>query len=340
MEHLVARFRSAGMEVVSPTEMERDEECGLFLESYARAMYRDTGKPPEVVANTANVLGSHLYYMCNFELNRRKLFWVEESLAWMLVNTTLDVQGSHVRLPFPCCAFVFKDPTSLEMAGDMIRLDPEVSHLVPRVMTIYVMELPAERPRHGIALAICIDDLSEHEWPYPLVRYLYFGDEDDLETVLESHMPDVPGEEHDPIFDTVEVKRIVHLALNAVLYATTAHLDAMILESPLKDLKSQIQGKSPSNQQRLLNRLDRRSRKSSAESVYYLPGKIEISRLRELQKAQRSEKGRAIFKKFMVRGHWRRANPSWHDQNLRWIEPYWKGPELATIIEREYRMKP
>jgi len=24
---------------------------------------------------------------------------------------------------------------------------------------------------------------------------------------------------------------------------------------------------------------------------------------------------------------------------LRWIEPYWKGPELAAIVEREYKLK-
>jgi hypothetical protein len=41
----------------------------------------------------------------------------------------------------------------------------------------------------------------------------------------------------------------------------------------------------------------------------------------------------------MVRGHWRRAAKSWTDQRLRWIEPYWKGPDVAAIIERAYRLK-
>jgi hypothetical protein len=40
-----------------------------------------------------------------------------------------------------------------------------------------------------------------------------------------------------------------------------------------------------------------------------------------------------------VRGHWRRANPIWQDQRVRWIEPYWKGPDLAAIVEKEYRLK-
>jgi len=42
----------------------------------------------------------------------------------------------------------------------------------------------------------------------------------------------------------------------------------------------------------------------------------------------------------MVRGHWRRPQKGWTDQSLRWIEPYWKGPDMATVIERAYTLKP
>ena len=42
----------------------------------------------------------------------------------------------------------------------------------------------------------------------------------------------------------------------------------------------------------------------------------------------------------MVRGHWRRAAPGWHDQRVRWIAPHWKGPDIGTIIERTYKLKP
>jgi hypothetical protein len=43
--------------------------------------------------------------------------------------------------------------------------------------------------------------------------------------------------------------------------------------------------------------------------------------------------------RFMVRGHWRRAAVTWKDQRPRWIKPYWKGPEIAAVIERAYRLK-
>ena len=39
---------------------------------------------------------SHLEFYCNYELHRRKTFWVDESLAWMLANTRV---GCGEQLP-------------------------------------------------------------------------------------------------------------------------------------------------------------------------------------------------------------------------------------------------
>jgi hypothetical protein len=36
----------------------------------------------------------------------------------------------------------------------------------------------------------------------------------------------------------------------------------------------------------------------------------------------------------------RRPQKGWADQKLRWIERYWKGPDMAAVIERAYRLKP
>ena len=77
----------------------------------------------------------------------------------------------------------------------------------------------------------------------------------------------------------------------------------------------------------------------SSDDVFYLPGTINISRVRKLQELERAPEGRVLLRRYMVRGHWRRAAKTWADQRLRWIEPYWKGPDMAAIIERAYRLK-
>ena len=57
-----------------------------------------------------------------------------------------------------------------------------------------------------------------------------------------------------------------------------------------------------------------------------------------MQELERVPDGRTILRRFMVRGHWRRAALQWTDQRMRWIQPYWKGPDMATIIERAYKL--
>jgi hypothetical protein len=78
----------------------------------------------------------------------------------------------------------------------------------------------------------------------------------------------------------------------------------------------------------------------SNEAVFFLPGAIEISHLRNFQQLERIPSGRTILHRFMVRGHWRRAAAGWQDQRMRWIAPYWKGPDIAAVIERTYKLKP
>ena len=82
--------------------------------------------------------------------------------------------------------------------------------------------------------------------------------------------------------------------------------------------------------------------KASGEDVFFLPGKIDIRRVEQLRQVESSgtnQGGRTLMTRCVVRGHYRRPNPTWKDLRIRWIEPYWKGPELATVIDREYRLR-
>jgi hypothetical protein len=50
--------------------------------------------------------------------------------------------------------------------------------------------------------------------------------------------------------------------------------------------------------------------------------------------------GRTIDKRFVVRGHWKMQSYG-EKHSLRksmWIKPYWKGPELAEIINKPYKV--
>ena len=105
-------------------------------------------------------------------------------------------------------------------------------------------------------------------------------------------------------------------------------------------MQRSAQGRGDKKRARVAHRLAELKSEHSAEDVFFLPGRISISQVRHLQGLEREAFGRALLARFMVRGHWRLPNPSWEDQRLRWIEPYWKGPEMAAVIEREYLLEP
>lgn len=117
---------------------------------------------------------------------------------------------------------------------------------------------------------------------------------------------------------------LLDAAVNATLYTTSAGVK---IEQYRVDRSQQPNRQEP-------------DASLPSDSVYHLPGKIKISHMRKLQQVARGPRGSTLMHRFMVRGHWRRPNPNWKDQSLRWIEPYWRGPSLAGIIEREYRVYP
>ena len=129
---------------------------------------------------------------------------------------------------------------------------------------------------------------------------------------------DLPVPPSDPL------RGLLQVVVNAILYATSAGVEPQLRESP------RARRRVP----------DGRAAAFSSERVYFLPGAIEISRVRRLQELERIPSGREMLHRFMVRGHWRRAARTWKDQRMRWVEPYWKGPDIAAVIERTYKLKP
>jgi hypothetical protein len=153
------------------------------------------------------------------------------------------------------------------------------------------------------------------------------------ELVLEEDVPlqrcldvvaPLPAIEAAPV-DANPVRGLLTTIANAVLYATSANVEP-VLRKP-SDVGGRPTGR-PSPAVAL-----------TSDEVYFLPGAIDITRVRHMQELERVPSGRAVLKRFMVRGHWRRANKGWVDQRLRWVEPYWKGPDIAAVIERTYRLK-
>lgn len=322
---------------LQPTDLLDLDPVQDFLKAHGLRVYR-AGATREEAADDANLLGHHMSYLLNFALHRRKVFWVEDSLAWMLRETRLDIDGNTLRLPFPCFALAFTDRATLELCEALLRLDPVCMLRGQRLhsLTAYVTRIPADEAL-GIQVSL-LCDARAGQWPYILGRDLYIRPDDHLDAMLDSHFPEVDAGSLDPMFTAPELKQILHLIINAILYATSIP-EWTIAESPLQRVRRAAQGRGEKKRQRVESRVRALRQEHSAEDVFFLPGKIPISQIKRLQELERTPAGRQLLVRFMVRGHWRRANRSWVDQRVRGIEPYWKGPDMATIVEREYQMK-
>lgn len=269
---------------------------------------------------------------------------MDEALAYMLAQTDLDIDGEVLRLPFRACAFVFIDRHTLSLGEDLLRRHgSESSHSI-RPLTIITAHLSEEDTPDGrrcLRFDLLFDSKNDDRaWPYLVSRDVVIGPKDDLEAMLESCFHDVDPTKRDPIFTSPELKRLLKVIINAILYATSAGVTPVTMESPIADLRRKKNKLGKSKQGKMMGRISEMKGRVSEERVFYLPGKITISQLKHYREMEKTHDGRTIMKRFMVRGHWRRANPSWQDQALRWIEPYWKGPEMVAVIEKEYRMVP
>ena len=143
-----------------------------------------------------------------------------------------------------------------------------------------------------------------------------------LQCVLEAVAPVVVVDP--PVADANPLRGLLHVVLNAVLYSVSAGVEAEVRYSP----------KAPRA------RAGASAQPFSSEEVYFLPGAIEISRVRQMQEAGAHAQRATAAPPLHGPRHWRRPAPDWRIQRMRWIEPYWKGPDIAAVIERTYRLEP
>jgi hypothetical protein len=270
--------------------------------------------------NEGAVAAPYLRLMVNFDLHRRKAFWVDEALGYMLGQTDLDVLGRELRVPFASFAIVFTDRHVLSFAERALSREdncPAAGHIL-RVATVYVTE-ERRGDRRVLDITFAFDALGA-DLPTLLRHEIPLEDETPLHGYLDAVAP-VPVVEPAPV-DTNPVRGLLRTTINAILYATSAGVERV---------HRKPKGDAPTGptQKRIF----------TSDEVYFLPGAIDITHVRQMQELERVPSGREVLRRFMVRGHWRRANKGWVDQSLRWVQPYWKGPDMAAIIERTYRLK-
>jgi hypothetical protein len=272
--------------------------------------------------NTPVDLMTRLRYGVSFELHRRKVFWVDEALAFLLAKTDLDIDGGHLRAPFPAFAMVFTDRQTLSLAERLLAADsacPIRGYLL-RAVTVYVIEEHgADETTMNLGFAC---DTRGADPPYFYEHQVRAVEGQRVVVAAPPQVEQVElGAAPKP---TPALGSLLEITLNAILYAVSPASEKVPRLSPRTQSATARSGSSAV---------------FASDDVFYLPGPIPISQTRQLERLDHVPSGRQVMTRFMVRGHWRRPNRSWKEQSMRWIKPYWKGPDIAAVIERTYRLE-
>lgn len=201
--------------------------------------------------------------------------------------------------------------------------EEEDSSLLSELASRTLRHQPAgrhDRADRGLEICFALDALGS-DVPVLMRHEIPLEDDAPVQAYLDEVAPLPVVEPAIAIADASPIRGLLRAVVHAILYATSAGVE------PVRRSSAQA-----------ITR--RRSETFSSDEVYFLPGAIDITQVRRMQDLERAPSGREILRRYMVRGHWRRAPQNWSDRRLRWISPHWRGPDMAAIIERAYRLKP
>src|SRR5262249_51821406 len=142
-------------------------------------------------------------------------------------------------------------------------------------------------------------DAADGGWPELVVRDLLVRADAGIAEILRTLAPGDDSEELRTIVASPPLQSLVGLVFNAVLYATSAAAEP----GPAAPRGA----RTPSPRRR------RSGEVPPTDGVFHLPGKIDITSLRQLKRVRRGASDVQATRRCMVRGHWRRAGKSWQD---------------------------
>lgn len=320
---------------------------------------------PQVRSEFASLYGTvNQEYHClvNFALAGKKTFHFSDNLAEHLANTEINLKGGLIQLPFPTCMFTFTSRAVINamhnIRGGAGRWDVNTAGLdysapVSAFLTVH----PAGAGLPGRKLLICAWHARLPETSYLMLkRELYLGDDWTLEQALrtdwETLTPDNLGiglhvdtgdgtiahQDDDAFYtDGLSFYRII---LNAVLYLSSDQAELTAKESPRREIEARAKDIASLVKRRKLLQTAGRYTALDYEEVGASVAPIVIQK-GEAESSVTGVGGGKLHVRFMVRGHWRQQphGLGGRERKLLWIRPHFKGPDLATVINKPYLVK-
>ncbi|MBF0306746.1 MAG: hypothetical protein HQL41_13970 [Alphaproteobacteria bacterium] len=269
--------------------------------------------------------------MLNFKAFGQKTFYFSENLVERLANTELNVAAAMVVPPFRACLFVLDDDISRN-ALYAIHGKPAPA---PTGEPISVFVTVRPRAGGGRTLSMMIWHADDKRSRMFVKRELLLADGARVENALKTDWatilpPDQVWVDEAPFYN--DGFRFFRIVVNGILYLGSSSPDVS------GELRAEDRIPAPAMGMSAKGRRHLEHKKATSTRLPY----IEVGGVvRPLgSPAGQSSKSR-VEVRLLVRGHWKSQvhGPGMTLRKLIHVEPYWRGPEMAELVDRPYLVK-
>lgn len=286
----------------------------------------------------------------NFEKAGKKVFHFSPNLVDRLAATAMDAPAEYLRLPFESCLFVMQSRSAIDALYQIGHEQPwydaplsiflsehhfmgmrkimiQIFHSTDTHFRTFVKRELLINPKWTIERSLRTDWTNlvdaNPDWAA--------GDDD-------VSVGDVVGHCDDESIFYEDGLHFFRILVNAILYLASSDPDLSLRASPVAEMRSRAAATLNGYKKHELlqhishySELDGNIVGGNVAPIVVEPGRPATSLVRISQ-------GSASSKRFIVRGHWRNQahGEGMADRKLIWIQPYWKGPEMADVVGRPY----
>ena len=288
--------------------------------------------------------------MTNFMLFGKKTFYFSDNLIEQLSMTSLDIPSEFVEPPFSCCLFVISSPIAIDAFYRIAQSDIElIDYFTP--LSTFVITFPAE-DGEGLREILFVTGHASYESSYMMTkRSLLIRANWNVEDMLKTDWQDIYKEPltGDMVISNDESRffedglLFYRILINSILYIGSNDSDIIQALAPdvsemrkrLPNIKSTAKKNKLSRRLLALTTLNSSVVGSKSESIV-------INKKEQSSDAQHNLSGtKKVTKRFLVRGHWKRQpyGPKQSQRKLIFIKPFLKGPDMAELINKPYKVK-
>lgn len=288
----------------------------------------------------------------NFELFGRKTLYVNDNLVHQLAHTSLETEADYLRLPFPSCLFVFTSPLALRAlyaihstGADDIDLQAPVS--------VFGTSHPAAEG--GRKLMFACWHAKRGKSYFHVKRELLIRPGWTITKTLRTDWSDIYAElgrsgeltTNEIVFGQKGEDRLFYeegltffrIVLNTILYLCSNEPSLLEHLSPHANNMAALELiKSTTKRRKRLKTIAKQSKLDFTE-VGWNAQPIIVKKPGVSGGGTESVQGVSErYLRFIVRGHWRHQvhGPVRSERKLIWIKPYYKGPEMAELVNKPY----